>query len=518
MRRIAPILLVTFFVFSISAVAASCDTVRSLHLPNVTIARADNVAAGTFTPPPAPVPRADARGGEREGEKGAAPPPRPNYGALPAFCRVAATLTPVSDSEIKIEVWLPESGWNGKLESVGNGAWAGSISYPAMATALGSGYAAASTDTGHTGNNANFITGHPEKVIDFGYRAVHEMTVAAKAIISLYYASGPKYSYWNGCSTGGRQALMEAQRYPSDYDGILAGAPAIYASRLQGMQVWASQTVHQAEASYIPPTKYPVIHDAVLRQCDALDGVKDGVLEDPKKCKFDPKVLACQAGDQPTCLTAPQVEAISKLYKGPRNSKTGQQLFPGLEPGSELGWNTLAGPQPMGLASDVYKYLVFENPNWDYKTINPTTDFPLAEKKLAEGMDAANANLKPFVDRGGKLIMYHGWSDPGIAPMNSVQYYKNVVDALGASQARNAVRLFMIPGMNHCQGGSGTDKFDGIGALAQWVEKGKTPEQINASHQTSGKIDRTRPLCPYPQVAAYKGSGSTDEAANFACK
>jgi tannase/feruloyl esterase len=478
--------------------SATCETVKSQNFPNTTITLTQSIAPGAFTAP-------SGRGADA-------------FKQLPAFCRVAATLRPANDSEIKVEVWLLESGWNGKLESVGNGAWAGTISYPAMATALAAGYAAASTDTGHTGNNADFITGHPEKVIDFGYRAVHEMTVAAKRIIEAHYGTGPKYSYWNGCSTGGRQALTEAQRYPDDYDGILAGAPAIYASRLQGMQVWASQTVHKDDASYIPPAKYPVIHDAVLQQCDALDGVKDGVLEDPTKCKFDPKVLACKETDAPSCLTTPQLEAARKLYAGPANSKMAQQLFPGLQPGSELGWNTLAGPQPMSLASELYKYLVFKNPNWDYKTIDPEVDFGLAEKAIGSTMDATNPNLKPFVDHGGKLIMYHGWSDPGIPPMNTVRYYKQVVDTLGVSKSNSSIRLFMIPGMNHCQGGPGTDKFDGIAALARWVESGKAPDQVPAAHQTEGKIDRTRPLCAYPRVAAYKGSGSTDDAVNFLCK
>jgi len=479
--------------------SAPCDNLSMLALSRTAITLAQSVAPGSFTP---------------QGGRGAEA-----FKSLPAFCRVAATLTPTTDSEIKIEVWLPESGWNGKLLSVGNGAWAGSISYPAMATAVGGGYAAASTDTGHTGNNPNFITGHPEKVIDFGYRAVHEMTVAAKAIIAAHYGNGPRYSYWNGCSTGGRQAMMEAQRYPGDYDGIVAGAPAIYASRLQGMQVWASQVVHQDEASFIPPAKFPTLNNAVLQKCDALDGVKDGVLEDPSKCKFDPKVLVCKDGDAATCLTAPQVEAAARLYSGPRNSKTGEVLFPGLQPGSELGWNTLAGQQPMSLANEMYKYIVFNNPNWDYKTLNPDTDFPRAEKALSDVMDAANPNLKPFVDRGGKLIMYHGWNDPGISPMNTVNYYKNASRALGGeSRTMGSIRLFMIPGMNHCQGGVGTDRFDGVGALAQWVENGKAPDQIVASHQTAGNVDRTRPLCPYPRVAVYKGSGSTDEAANFVCK
>ena len=257
------------------------------------------------------------------------------------------------------------------------------------------------------------------------------------------------------------------------------------------MQVWASQTVHKNEASYIPPAKYPMIHSAVLQQCDALDGVTDKVLEDPTKCKFDPRVLACKEGDAPSCLTTAQVEAASRLYAGPKDSRTGQQLFPGLQPGSELQWNMLAGPQPMSLATDVYKYLVLNNPNWDYKTLNPEADFPLAEKAIRTNMDATDPNLKKFVDRGGKLLMYHGWSDPGIPPMNTVEYYKKVVTTLGGvSQTTNSIRLFMIPGMNHCQGGDGTDKFDGIAALSQWVEGGKAPERIQASHQTAGKVDQ----------------------------
>lgn len=368
--------------------AASCESLKSLSEAYTTITVAESVAAGAFTQP-------GGRGGQQ-------------FAAVPAFCRVAATLRPTSDSEIRIEVWLPAAGWNRKLQSAGNGAWAGTISYPAMAAAVQSGYAAASTDTGHTGNNANFITGHPEKVVDFAYRAVHEMTVSAKKIITAYYGDGPKFSYWNGCSTGGRQALTEAQRYPNDYDGILAGAPAIYATRLQGTQVWSAQAVHKDEASYIPPSKYPLLHDAVLQQCDALDGVKDGVLENPMKCKFDPKVLTCKDGDAAACLTAPQAEAAARLYAGPKNSRTGQPLFPGLAPGSEMGWATLAGPRPMSLADELYKYLVFEDPKWDFRTLNPDTDFPRAEKAIAATMDSTNPNLKPFVDRGGKLLIYHG--------------------------------------------------------------------------------------------------------------
>src|SRR6266404_4179071 len=268
-RRALLFVVLTIVVFASAAIAATpCENLASLKLPETTITAAQSIAAGAFQPPAGSGPRGGAGPGAA-------------FKDLPAFCRVAATLKPSGDSDIKVEVWLPVSGWNGRLQSVGNGAWAGTISYPAMAAALTAGYTTASTDTGHTGNNADFIPGHPEKVIDFSYRAVHEMTVAAKAIISAHYGNGPQFSYWNGCSTGGRQALTTAQRFPLDYDGILAGAPANYTTRLQGAQVWSAQAVHKDEAGYIPPAKYPAIHHAVLQQCDALDGVKDGVLENP---------------------------------------------------------------------------------------------------------------------------------------------------------------------------------------------------------------------------------------------
>ena len=475
---------------ALPAAAASCESIASLALRNTKIDLAQSVGAGQFTPPQA------------NGKGGAA------FRSLPSFCRIAATLTPSSDSNIKIEVWMPESGWNNALQSVGNGAWAGSISLPAMATALAGGYATASTDTGHSGNNADFITGHPEKVIDFAYRSVHEMTVAAKAIVAAYYGKAAAHSYWNGCSTGGRQALAEAQRFPGDYDGIIAGAAANYVTHLQGQQVWMNEIVHKDEASYIPPEKYRTLHDAVLKACDALDGVKDGVLEDPSRCHFDPHELACTNGEAPTCLTPTQVETARKIYTGP------QPLFPGLERGSEMGWASLSGPKPMSLAEETYKYLVFKDPSWNYLTFDPARDMAAADKAVSATMNSVDPNLKPFFGHGGKLLMYHGWADPGIAPRNSVNYYRTVVEKAGG----DSIRLFMVPGMGHCAGGDGTDTFDKMAALSTWVEKGKAPSQIVASHLTRGTPDRTRPLCPYPQVAQYQGTGSTDDAANFACK
>jgi feruloyl esterase len=474
--------------------AATCGGMSSLDLSHAAITMAESVPAGRFATP-----------------QGRGPGAAAAFQHLPAFCRVAATLRPLADSEIKIEVWMPASGWNGKLESVGNGAWAGSLGYSAMATALAAGYAAASTDTGHTGNTATFITGHPEKVVDFAYRAVHEMSIAAKAIVAAFYGNAHARSYFNGCSTGGRQALAEAQRYPADYDGIIAGAAAYYTTHLQGAQVWMAQMAHQSQASYIPPTKYPLIHSAVLQACDALDGVKDGVLEDPTRCHFDPQVLACKDGDGPSCLTAAQVETARKAYAGPK-------IFPGLEPGSEMGWASLLGPNPMSLAVEVYQYLVFQDSNWDYRRFDPDADVAAAVKRVGATMDSADPNLRPFFGHGGKLLMYHGWADPGIPPRSSVQYYASVVDTVGANQTKDSIRLFMVPGMGHCRGGDGTDTFDPVAPLDEWVTKGKAPESIPASHLTNGVVDRTRPLCPYPEVAVYQGTGNTNDAANFACR
>jgi len=492
-------LVLVFAISSSVAAAGTCESLAKIALPHGTVTLAEDVPAGQLTLPSGAVPTFPGF-------------PAPNFGNLPALCRVAATLKPTGDSDIKIEVWLPSTTWNGKLESVGNGAWAGNISYRDLATAVTIGYAAASTDTGHKETTAAFVVGHSEKLIDFAYRAVHEMTLAAKAITSAYYDKPAVRSYFNGCSTGGRQALAEAQRYPADYDGIIAGAAANYPSHLQGAQVWTTKITNQSDG-YIPPAKYPLVHKAVLEVCDALDGVKDGVLEDPRRCHFDPRAIECKGSDAPTCLTAAQVEVARKIYAGP-----GAAIFPGLERGSELGWATLSGPKPMALAAETYQYLVFQDPSWDYLKFDPSRDIPIADKQLGPTMNSIDPNLKPFFGHGGKLLMYHGWADPGIAPENSVNYFTSVEDNLGGkSKAADSIRLFMVPGMGHCRGGDGTDDFDAIGTLASWVETNQAPDRIPAAHKTKGVVDRTRPLCPYPQTAHYKGSGSTDDAANFVC-
>ena len=494
-----------------AAAAATCESLKSLSLPRTTITLAESVNGGTFTPP----------------ESGTGGPPTRPITNLPAFCRVAATVKPSADSNIQIEVWLPAAGgpdrsalqkWNGKLQSVGNGAWAGIIPYPALGAALSTGYATAGTDTGHTGNNARFAAGHPEKLADYGYRAVHEMTVAAKGIIAAFYGNGPRVSYWNSCSTGGRQGLMEAQRFPADYDGIVAGAPVYERTRQLIWELWIAQAVHKDEASYIPPAKYPVIHRAALAMCDARDGVTDGLIESPAACKFDPGALACSSGDAPTCLTSAQVEAVRTIYAPAVNPRTRQEIYPALQPGSELAWGGLAGPQPPGEAVDLFKYLVFNNEQWDFRTLAFDTAVALTDKAERGVLNATDANLKPFIDRGGKLLLYHGWNDQLVSPVSTINYYNRVLETTGRARTADSVRLFMMPGMTHCAGGEGPNAFDKVAVLEQWVEHGQAPARIVASHSADGKIDRTRPLCPYPQVASYNGSGSINDAASFVCR
>jgi feruloyl esterase len=484
--------------------AATCESLSTLALPDTTITLAQSVPAGAplNLPPdavPAHPPTAEAS---------------PNLKDLPAFCRVAATLKPTSDSEIKVEIWMPSKDWNGRFVGVGNGSWAGSIIYGALAQALRKGFAAASTDTGHTSKNqadASFALGHPEKVIDFGYRSVHLMTVEAKAVIAAFYGAGPGFSYWDGCSTGGKQGLMEAQRFPDDYNGIVEGDPANFWTHLMFGIMWPIVAMDKDPASNIPPSKFPIIHQAVLKACDALDGVEDGVISDPARCHFDPKVLECKGADGPECLTASQVETARRIYSGARNPHTGEQVFPGLVPGSEIAWHT-------SFPVDYFKYVLFKDPDWKLQSLNFDSDVTLADRLDGSILNAVDPNLKPFKAHGGKLIMYHGWSDPIISPLNSVNYYETVVAAMGGvEKTENFARLFMIPGMEHCSRGSGPDTFDKLDPIEKWVEHGVAPDRIIASHLTNGVVDMTRPLCPYPEVARWSGKGSTSDAANFAC-
>jgi feruloyl esterase len=410
-----------------------------------------------------------------------------------------------------MEVWLPASGWNGKLQVVGNGAFAGTISYPAMATALKAGYATASTDTGHTGPSSNTFV-NQDVLVDFAHRAIHETTAAAKKAVDAFYGNAPKFSYFNGCSTGGRQALTAAQRYPNDFDGIVAGAPASFGSKQTFGQIWIYQATAGPDAA-LTREKQQALHAAVLTACDESDGVKDGVLENPLTCKFDPATVACNERDDASCLTPPQVDAVRKIYAGASNPRSGDFIFPGFERGSEALWS----PMPVGYAVDYFKYIVFNDPNWDPKTLNFDADLARAAK--AENykiFDATDPDLAKFTRRGGKLLMYQGWAEPGIPPRNVVTYYDEVQKK--TKNAKDSVRLFMVPGMGHCGGGDGTSTFDMVAALDSWMVTGTAPSSIPASRIRNGVVDRTRPLCAWPQVATYNGTGSTDDAANFVCK
>jgi feruloyl esterase len=478
--------------------ATACEDIASLALPNAKIDQARAVAAGTFTPPAGQAPNV--------------------YADLPAFCRVSATLTPSRDSDIKIEVWLPAAGWNGKFQAVGNGGWAGVIPYPALAAAVASGYAGAGTDTGHVGNNAEFAPGHPEKMVDLAYRSIHEMTVQSKTLIHAYYDTAPRFSYYNGCSQGGRQGLASAQRYPQDFDGIVVGAPAWNAARNHAARTALNLIVNKNPDSVIPASKYSMIHAAVLHACDAQDGVKDGVIENPTTCGFAYASLACRGSDGPDCLTPGQVESANAMTSPIKDPKTGTLLYEGhLWPGSELGWGTLGGPKPLGNALTAMTHVVFNDRNWDYHTMNLATDVDLAVTIDNGLMYTGDPNLAPFFDRGGKLLMYHGWADPQVTPQNATTYYNNVVTAVGTDKASKSIALFMVPGMNHCRGGAGTDTFDKMKVLEEWVERGETPTRIIASHRTDGHVDKTRPLCPFGQVARYSGRGDASDATNFSC-
>ncbi len=476
-----------------------CARLKTLSFPDATIESAEVVAAGPFRPPVA-----------QQGP--------PSNIHLPSHCRVVLWSKPTSDSNIEIDVWMPESGWNGKFMGVGNGGWLGSVSYPAMAQALFEGYAAASTDTGHKGADASFALGHPEKLIDYGWRGVHEMTVKAKAVVNAYYGVPARLAYWNGCSSGGKQGLKEAQMFPEDYDAIIAGAPANYQTHLHAWTVWVGQTAMKNPVNFVPPAKYSAIHRAALAACDALDGVKDGVIDDPRKCRFDPGVLQCKTGvDDNTCLTPPQVETVRKLYSAPK-FKDGREIFPPLEPGSELGWNLMAGgKEPAEVGMSTFKYQTYGDAKWDWRTFDLDKDTVEADLSEKGNINAMDPDLSKFKARGGKLLQYHGWADQLIAPENSINYYSSVLEKMGPQQD-DWYRLFMMPGMQHCRGGEGPNQFNAIAVMERWREQGIAPAQITAAHLTDGNIDTTRPLCPYPQVAVWNGKGSTNDAANFSCK
>jgi feruloyl esterase len=511
----------------------SCESLASLKLPDTTITVSQSVSEGTFTPP------------------GADPVQN-----LPPLCRVAGAIKPTRDSDIHFEVWLPSADWNGEFRAVGNGGFGGVINFGDMAAAARHGYATASTDTGHSDNDdsdASWALGHPDKVADWGYRSIHELTASAKVIIRTFYGRAPRLSFFEGCSTGGRQGLMEAQRFPEDYDGILAGAPDFPWTLLAAVFYNTQVPGLTNPASYIPASKIPAISAAVLAACDAQDGLADGILDDPRQCHFNPSVLLCKRGESDNCLSSAQIAQLKRIYAGVRTSQ-GKQILPGYLPGGELGdegWKgwitgTDPGKSYLSVIGESYlKNMAFGNSNWDYRSVSTERAIQVAEAENGRVVNATNVDLRPFKSRGGKLILYHGWNDPAIPGPLTVSYYNGVAARLGFRDTESFIRLYMAPGMQHCYGGPGPNFFGQFdlsvlglaaqqlhintdpehnisSALEEWVEKGIAPGSIIATKyfndlDPAQGIKMTRPLCPYPQIAKYKRQGDTNDAANFVC-
>lgn len=459
-------------------------------------------------------------------------------GKTPRYCKVDGHAASPGN-EVNFRVGLPDA-WNGKFLFIGVGGLGGSIGN--LDEGLARGYASASTDTGHLASDANWGSNRA-KEIDYGHRGTHVTAVAGKAIASSFYGKPLQHTYFNGCSNGGRQAMMEVQRYPDDFDGIIGGHPAT-GTPMQAGRAVVYQTMLASPENFLTAEKIEVLSNATLAACDAADGLKDGLVSDPRKCTFNIETLACKGADGPDCLTAGQIASARKVYGGVKMSdgKTFAYGFPPGHEGGPTGWRawisgrtaplkqedgslayTAAGnqlPSGYGLMEQNFRFLALDgdDPGYSWKTLNIDRDMTRL-KVMTEILSPLDPDLRPYLKHGGKLIMYHGWSDPGISSNGTVAYYDQMVQKVGGVKAAESfTRLYMIPGMHHCGGGPGPNSFDMLTTLENWVEKGQAPGAVLASHATDGKVDRTRPLCPFPQVAAYKGSGSIDDAANFVCK
>ena len=519
--------------------AATCESLTTLPLPDTTITTAQSVPAGTFTLP--------------SGQQ---------LAGLPASCRVTGVIRPSTDSHIIFEVWLPGANWNSRLQQVGNGGLAGTLDifYATVPGALQRGYVVAGTDDGHqtvSGLDGSWALGHPEKVKDFGYRAVHLTNLNAKAITEAFYSRPPRYSYFNACSEGGREAHMEVQRFPSDFDGLLIGSPANFWTDLMVRFQWDQHALLNTPGGYIPASKLPAIQQAALAACDTKDGVVDGIVTEPRSCSWNPSALLCTGADNNSCLTAPQVAALNKIYEGPTNPRTGERISTGYERSGEnsLNWLLYIIGQAPGFAAQqlfsvaFYQNFVFEDATWDFRTFDFDDDVAFTRAKLADILDATDPDISAFQRRGGKIIQYHGWIDASPHPRGSIEYYESVVreqspgkghgageQKVGLRRTQDFYRLFMAPGMEHCIGGPGPNVFgqvlaapppsrdaghDALTALEQWVEHGVAPEKIIATKYVNDNptlgIQMQRPLCPYPQSARWNGNGSASDPSSFSC-
>lgn len=520
MSRIIPVAAVLLASSAGSAFAADCPSLKNLQIPNTTITLAESVASGTLDLDDAP-----------------------SLHDLPAFCRVAGEMRPAPDSRIRFEVWLPTDTWNGRLLGTGNGGFAGSIYYQQFASYLKRGFAVSGTDAGHDAESTDgsWAFNHPEKIKDFGWRAIHLTAEAAKQITDAFYGKPADKSYFDACSDGGREALMEAQRFPGDYDGILAGAPANAWSTMVAAGAGAMQALMADPRAYIPDRKLAFLQRAALAACDSLDGVKDGVIGDPAKCHFDPQVLLCKGDDASDCLTQPQIDAVKTLYAGAKDDH-GAVIFPGFTPGDESSWKVwLIGDDPgsaLGprFVENYFRYMVTGDPTFDVLKANLDDLLRESRAQQAANLDATNPDLSRFAAHGGKLILYHGWNDPAISPYNTVEYFEGVEKKMGADKVNSFARLYMIPGMEHCAQGPGASAFGQLGlesasgpkyglfdSLQNWVEKGSPDVTVIATkykpgHNGAMRTEFTRPLCAWPKIARYNGSGDPNDAASFTCK
>jgi feruloyl esterase len=484
----------------------ACQRLASIALPNATITSASRVDAGKFTPP--------------AGRRGAPEP----YADLGAFCRITTTTTITPASQSKTEIWLPIERWNHEFQPAPGGFYGGGMSYARMGEILRSGSATAASDSGIEGGLPVLIQ-RPDLLKNVANAPFHAMFEQGKALMSAFYSEAPRVTLMDECGgAGSRDALAIVQRFPNDLDVAAATGSTNWGTHHGLAQMWLYWATHKDPASYIPEEKLPAIHRAALDACDSKDGVKDGIIEDPPHCKFDPAVMLCKGQDGPNCLTVPQVEAVRKIYETPRHAKTGAALYEPMVPGSEMSWpDVVARPRPYPYAEQFYRFMIFRDPNWDYKSFTPdfAADVDRADAPENLPINANDPNITPFVDRGGKLILMGGWNDD-LGPGNNVDYYESVVRRIGAAKARTGVRLFMVPGMNHCLGlaysSSYKVDFDLPGAAKLWKQTGKAPEQIVVTTTVKGEAPRRRLVCAYPKVSQYKEKGDTADPSNFVCR
>lgn len=522
---IATTLLATTALGSHAAMATTnCESLpQVINSATVTLDVAQSVPAGNYTPAGS----------------------RPITG-LPAFCRVHGFITPVPGSTIGFEAWLPQAGWNSKLEMFGNGGYSPALDYTNMGTALIAGYGTLGTDTGHTPNtNPDFALGHPQSIVDWSSRAVHESIVVSKQIANAFFGQNPLHNYFSGCSTGGQQAFAEVQRFPTDFDGVIAGDPGHNRTHLNAGFLWEYIKDHPYRDDahpILPPAKLSLVTNAAVSACRSQNGSLNGglstdnYLDDPRDCSFDPAALLCPGGDQASCLTQPQVDVVRAIYNGPTNPRTGALIENGYTRGSETGWSSYFQDfnginEPA--RTDFWKDWAFNSKNWDWWTFDFDKAMAYTDNQLAAPVNSMNADISPFRRSGAKLIQYHGFADPVVPSLESINYYNRVVAAEQSEtqssnygttlqQVGTFYRLFMIPGMNHCNGGPGPNVFAAPmqAALESWVERGQAPASITATKYVNNNpasgVQFSRPLCPYPAKARFV-AGDVNSASSFSC-